>query len=242
MANLVLDITPVAPIQQMFNDPFLNPLRVAIAAENAGVDGIALIFSPQNEGISREEVEMVRKNTATFLNMMVPFHPEAIRHAQSIAPDMVTLVNLAGKTNDPLPLPITEMAEDVQSVVTDLKANGISVALFIEPEFDNLKVVGKLDADAVILDCRAFTEAPDSNARLLAEENLQTTARGAFKLGLGVHLMGNIEREHLRQLKSLPFVEDMIVGKAVLKRAFFSGLDTVIQQMRSMMWSDRENI
>jgi len=242
MANLVLDITPVAFIQQVLNDPFLTPLRVAIAAENAGVDGIALVFSPQNEIISREDVEMVRKNTATFLNMMVPFHPEAIRHAQTIAPDMVTLVNLAGKTTEPLPLPVTEMSEDVQSVVTDLKANGISAALFIEPEFDNLKVVGKLDADAVILDCRAFTNAPDSNARLLAEENLQTTARGAFKLGLGVHLMGNIEREHLRELKSLPFVEDMIVGKAVIKRAFVNGLDAVIHQLQSMMWSEKENI
>ncbi len=242
MANLVLDITPFAQFKEVMNDAFFSPIRLAIAAENAGIDGLAVLYSPQHPVITKDDVEGIKKTRTTALNMLVPFHPEAIRHAQSLAPDMVTLIALTGNSMKPQPLPVAEMQEDITGIISDLKANNISTALFIPPEFDTLKVAGKLEIDAVLLDCRSFTEAPDSNARLLAEENLQTTARGAYKLGLGVELMGGIEQEHLPSLSKIPFVEDIIVGKALIKRSFFNGLDRAIQQMRLMFAPEGETM
>ena len=235
MANLVLDVSPIARIQQVIHDPFFSPVRMALAAENAGIDGLALVYAFPNSVVSEQEVRELNHLKATFLNVFIPFHPDAIRQVLSIAPDMVTFVHISGDSSEVHPLPILEMQEEIHNVVADFKANSISTALFIPPEFETLKVVGKLDVDAVVLDCREFTDAPDSNARLLAEENLQTTAHGAFKLGLSVNLMGNIEREHLPDLKKIAFLDDIILGNAIFKRAFYNGLEAVIAQLRSLV-------
>ncbi len=242
MPNLVLNVTPMAQIQAMFEDAFFSPVRLALAAENAGVDGLVAIYTAQETGVSREDLEQLKQLRGTFLNVLVPFHPDAVRQVLAVAPDMVTLVQFSGKSHLPAALPVSDLREDLETLIADFNANGISTAVMIAPDFDTLKVVGKLQVDAVILDCHEYTNAPDSNARLMAEENLQSTARGAVKLGLAVNLMGGIDMVHLPALKRVPLVTDVILDVAILKHAMYSGLENAVQRFRQALQFDGETL
>ncbi len=242
MPNLVLNVTPFAHLKTVLNDAFFSPVRLALAAENYGVDGLVAVYTAQSNGISREELEQLNQLHGTFLNVLVPFHPDAVRQVLAMAPDMVTLVQFQGDPERPAALPVRDLREDLESLIADFNANNVSTAIMIKPDFDTLKIVGKLPVDAVLLDCQEFTAAPDSNARLIAEENIQTTARGAVKLGLAVHVMGNIEMPHLPTLKTIPLVADIIMDVGILKYAFYSGLEAAIQRFRKAIQYDGDTI
>ena len=113
-----------------------------------------------------------------------------------------------------------------------LHARGIRVSLFVDAEPDPIRWAASVGADRVELYtepfARAFERGPDARppvVRAFAE-----AARLAHSLGLGVNAGHDLDLDNLVLFRDLPFLDEVSIGHAIMSRALFVGLATVVRE------------
>ncbi|NOX38017.1 MAG: pyridoxine 5'-phosphate synthase [Calditrichaeota bacterium] len=233
MKRLTIALDDIARIQEIFGTDAVDPIRYGILCETYGADGLTVTLSHSSRGIQEKDIRLLKELRRSYLNLHIPFHTDLFKLALSIAPDMVTFVEISSSNPDQLlPLSTAILNETLAEVLPDFQANNISVAVLIAPDINVLKSLSKLEIDYVELDCSEYTRATDTNDQLVALDNLKTAAMGAAKLGLGINCFGNIGYSHLADLVQIPHLEDITMGKSLIHRAFLVGLEKAIQEAR----------
>lgn len=238
--RLTIAIDDVAKIRQTLHDNTINPVQFAVMAEVAGVQGVSLSFRAENGPFSEDDIKILRSIGQTQLNLRLPLAVESLRTALSLLPNMATFCHF---DEQGIPQPVRDSSElDILSgMITDLRANKISVCVYAAPEIGEIKRLSRLSIDYVELDCRELTGAADTNAELVALDKLHNAAMVAAKLGFGVNLFGDISQAHLPMLASIPKVEDICMGLALLKRSLWVGIDKAVQEaLQQVLFYQRE--
>jgi len=106
------------------------------------------------------------------------------------------------------------------------------VSVFVDPEPDSIRFAGSLGADRVELYtepfARAFERGPDLGRRAFAQ--YADAARLAHSLGLGVNAGHDLDLGNLLIFRDLPFLDEVSIGHAIMSRALFVGLSTVVRE------------
>ena len=110
--------------------------------------------------------------------------------------------------------------------IARLKAAGVRVSLFVDPEPAAIRWARDLGADRVELYtepfARAFERGPAAAAASF--ENYADAARLAHELGLGVNAGHDLDLRNLTLFKTLPHLDEVSIGHALISRAMFVGL------------------
>ncbi|RMF61935.1 MAG: hypothetical protein D6748_00580 [Calditrichaeota bacterium] len=233
MKRLTVSVDDIAFLRYVFNDHDFDPTQFAILCEVAGASGISATFPAKSSGVSERDIKLLKQLHKTFFNLHLPLNPESLKIALTLSPDMVTFVDL--QPGDPVklaPLPAYQIEESLSSSLPDFHANGISVAVYCEPEISILKTLSKLEIDYVEFDCTGYTRASDSNEELVGLDKLNSATMAAAKLGFGINCFGNIDYYHLSSLAAIPRLEDICMGEALLKRSFLVGVNQAIAEAK----------
>ena len=75
---------------------------------------------------------------------------------------------------------------------------------------------------------RAFTEGPASARESFAR--FEAAARLAHSLGLGVNAGHDLDLDNLVLFRNLPSLAEVSIGHAIVSRALFVGLSTVVRE------------
>jgi pyridoxine 5-phosphate synthase len=75
---------------------------------------------------------------------------------------------------------------------------------------------------------RAFERGPDSGAKSFAQ--YVECAQIAHAAGLGVNAGHDLDLDNLVLFRTLPFLDEVSIGHAIISRAVFAGLDTVVRE------------
>jgi pyridoxine 5-phosphate synthase len=130
----------------------------------------------------------------------------------------------------------------VAPVVASLKAAGVRVSLFIDPDPVQIAAAAQVGAQVVELHtgayCLAVRERRPQAPRLLAD--LQDGARQAASLGLEVHAGHGIDYETVGAIAAIPEVAELNIGHFLIGEAIFTGLEPAIRRMRSLMDAARD--
>ena len=123
-------------------------------------------------------------------------------------------------------------SEGLPGVVADLRSRGIRVSVFIDALPGSVRWAASIGADRVELYtepyARAFEAGPDESRpsfELFAE-----AARLARSLGLGVNAGHDLDLENLVLFRNLPHLDEVSIGHAIVARALFVGLSTVVRE------------
>src|SRR5690606_35635032 len=113
-----------------------------------------------------------------------------------------------------------------------LAAQGIRVALFIDPDPRQIEAAVQIGAPAVELHTGAYAEAtgPHAAAEL---ERLRSGARLASSLGLEVHAGHGLHYHNAQPVAAIPESVELNIGHAIVARAVFDGLRSAILELRS---------
>src|SRR5262249_4607880 len=80
---------------------------------------------------------------------------------------------------------------------------------------------------------RAFEHGPDLGLR--AFTRYAEAARYAHELGLGVNAGHDLDLANLIVFRDLPFLDEVSIGHAIVSRALFVGLHTVVREYLDVM-------
>jgi pyridoxine 5-phosphate synthase len=120
-------------------------------------------------------------------------------------------------------------ATQLAPVVAELKALGVRVSLFMDPEPSVMSLVAGLGADRVELYTETYARAFGSMQQAQVLEGFAATARAALAAGLGVNAGHDLNQRNLPDfLRAVPNVQEVSIGHALIADALWLGLGEAV--------------
>ncbi|GIW39713.1 MAG: pyridoxine 5'-phosphate synthase [Candidatus Binatia bacterium] len=232
MIRLGVNIDHVATVRQARRSTYPDILTAAALAERGGADGITVHLREDRRHIQDADVDALRRNVRTKLNLEMAPVPEMVEKACSVRPDDVCLVpERREELTTEGGLDVVGQRELLREVLRRLRATGIRVSLFVDPVPDQIRAARELEAEAVELHTGAYAEASGEQRRHELER-LRRAAAEARRLGLEVHAGHGLNLENVRPVAAIPEVVELNIGHSIVARALFVGLEEAVREMK----------
>jgi pyridoxine 5-phosphate synthase len=149
-----------------------------------------------------------------------------------VKPDQCTLVPVKpGEITSQAGWPPDTPSGELETIVRRLCEDGIRVSLFIDPDPAAVRWAASMGATRVELYTEPFARAYCRGGKA-AEESFElysTVASLAHALGLGVNAGHDLDLSNLTRFRSLPHLDEVSIGHALISRALFVGLDRSVR-------------
>ena len=175
---------------------------------------------------------LARKSSVEF-NIEGDPRPGFLDLVLAVKPDQCTLVPVKpGEITSEAGWPADTPADSLAGTVGALKAAGVRVSLFVDPEERAIRWAKTMGADRVELYtepfARAFERGPDAASASFTK--YAAAAALAHELGVGVNAGHDLDLKNLTLFKTLPHLDEVSIGHALISRAIFVGLSRVVKE------------
>lgn len=242
-ARLGVNVDHVATVRQARKVNYPDPIEAALAAELAGADQVTLHLREDRRHIQERDVELARKMCKTEVNLEVAATQEMVTLALKVRPDTVTLVP---ERRDELTteggLDVTTQRDGLERAIRMLQDGNIRVALFIEPDLDQLRAAHKVNAHAVQLHTGRYAEGRSFKDRSEELGRLRDVAKAATKLGLGVSAGHGLHYFNVIPVARIPEIQELNIGHAIVARALVIGMERAVKDMLDLMREARADL
>jgi len=237
--RLGVNIDHIATLRNARGGRHPDPVRAAQIAVAAGADGITAHLREDRRHIRDDDIARLKGEIAAPLNLEMAATREMVGIALKTRPHAVCIVpeRRAERTTEG-GLDAAGGRTALAPVVSDLKAAGIRVSLFIAAEPAQIEAAVVLGAPVIEIHTGVWCEAlVHENAAAAEAEWRRITdgARLAKQLGLEVHAGHGLDYATAEQISSLPEVVELNIGHFIVGEAAFFGLSEVIKRMRAAM-------
>ena len=238
MIRLSVNLNKVATLRNSRGGEVPRVLDAVTVCLRAGVQGITVHPREDQRHISPEDVRdiaaaLVPVRPAVEFNIEGDPRPDLLALVHEVRPEQCTLVPVApGEITSQAGWTEGEASGVLPSVIRELKAAGIRVSLFVEATTNSVKLAAKVGADRVELYTEPFARAFASGPSAARDsfERYAEAARAASASGLGVNAGHDLDLENLVVFRHLPHLDEVSIGHAIMARALFVGLDTVVRE------------
>ena len=235
MIRLGVNIDHVATIRNARGGTHPDPVDAALAAIAAGADGITAHLREDRRHIRDGDIERLRERVTVPLNFEMAATEEMVAlalrlrpHAACIVPERRAEVTTEGGLN------AAGQVEALRPMVAALRAAGIRVSLFIDPDPHQLDAAADLQADVVELHTGAYAEGRPGEL-----ERLRATAAATAGLGLECHAGHGLSYANVQPVAALPEVMELNIGHFLIGQAILDGLPAVVARMRELIMTAR---
>jgi pyridoxine 5-phosphate synthase len=232
---LGVNIDHVATLRQARRARMPDPVHAALAAEAAGADNITLHLREDRRHIQLEDVRALRSLGKTRMNLEMAVTDEMLEIARSVRPEDCCLVperRLEVTTEGGL-----DAAGQIQPLTEAVRivgAQGVRVALFIDPDEAQIEAAARIRAPVVELHTGAYSEARGGQ-RGVELERLHRAARHAAGLGIEVHAGHGLDYHNVQPVAAIAEIVELNIGHAIVSRAIFTGLAEAVRTMKALM-------
>jgi pyridoxine 5-phosphate synthase len=237
--RLGVNIDHVATIRNARGGSHPDPFRAAEIAVAAGADGITAHLREDRRHISEADVVQLAERLTVPLNLEIAATEEMLGIAVRCRPHAACLVpeRREERTTEG-GLDAVAGYQRLLPLVQRLKAAGIRVTLFVEPEAAQIDAASRLGADAVELHTGAFCAAAASG---VAGEHLRlrNAAARADAAGLECHAGHGISYDTVGPIAAIPQIVELNIGHFLIGEAIFCGLAHSVAEMRRLMHAVR---
>jgi len=233
--RLGVNIDHVATIRNARGGRHPDPVRAARLAENAGADGITAHLREDRRHISDDDIARLMRELTRPLNFEMAATAEMLRLAHEIRPHACCLVpeKREERTTEG-GLDARAGHDHLRPVAQALRAAGIRVSLFVEPDPAQLDAARRLDADIVELHTGAYCES-EGEVRARHLRRIVAAAAHAEEIGLECHAGHGLTYDTVGPVAAIATIVELNIGHFLVGEAIFSGLDSAIRRMRALM-------
>jgi pyridoxine 5-phosphate synthase len=231
MPRLHVNVDHVATVRQARRGARPDPVEWALLAERAGAQGITCHLRRDRRHILDADLLRLRAAVTTLLNLESSLEPEMVAIALASGAEEVCLVP---ESRDELTteggLDVARERRRLADVMPRLRAKGIAVSLFVDPERAQLDAAAALEADFVELHTGTYANAKErERGRELAR--LEEAALHAHTLGLRVNAGHGLDLDNVGPVAALPHVEELNIGHSIVGRSLFVGVEAAVREM-----------
>jgi len=236
MANLCLNIDPLCGFRERVHAGSSDVASLGVTAEIGGADSLVYTLKPDLLAVQEKEISLIREMVHIPLNLKVPPVDEALKTAVGFSCETVTLI--PGKQPGASPgggLDVLGLGSKMDRVIQDIRARGISVQLLVDPNIHQVKSAAKSGADGVELIFGGIESAKNARDRADQMENLASVVLAASKMNLRVSISRGVHYQNAAALSAMAGVSEIVTGRAVFIRALYTGLESAVRDMASLV-------
>lgn len=233
---LGVNIDHVATLRQARGTRYPEPIQAALAAEQAGADGITLHLREDRRHIQDRDVEMLADILQTRMNLEMAATEEMGAIAARIRPQDCCLVP---ERREEL---TTEGGLDVagnKAYLTDfctaLAEAGVRVSLFIDADPRQLEAAKEVGAPVVEIHTGHYADAVTPTAVAAEFEKIRRGVSLGMELGLDVNAGHGLDYHNVKAIAGISGVEELNIGHAIIARAVFTGLTEAVTEMKRII-------
>ncbi len=242
MTRLSVNVNKIALLRNSRNLGIPSVIRAAIIALDAGAHGITVHPRPDARHIRVSDVhelaELLRTRPAAEFNIEGnPFEPPLLELARAVRPQQCTLVpDAPGAFTSDRGWDLARDGGRLQPMVAELKAAGIRVSLFMDPEPAAMAAAAATGADRVELYTEPYAAAFGTPAGADTLARYVAAARSAQSAGLAVNAGHDLNRQNLGPfLRAVSEVAEVSIGHALVADALDMGLATAVREYLQVM-------
>ncbi len=234
--RLGVNIDHVATIRNARGGRHPDPVRAARLAAQAGADGITAHLREDRRHISDDDIARLMAEIDRPLNLEMAATDEMLAIAKRHKPHAACLVpeKREERTTEG-GLDVVGGKDNLRRYVQELGAAGIRVSLFIEADPKALDVAKDLGAPVVELHTGSYCDAHDPARQAQELARIVKAAQHAEAIGLECHAGHGLSFDTVAPVAAIPTVVELNIGHFLIGEAIFSGLDSAIRRMRSLM-------
>ncbi len=243
MARLSVNVNKVATLRNSRGGRVPSVLEAVDVCVGAGAPGITVHPRADRRHITPQDVREIARALRDRVpgveyNIEGDPRPELLDLVAEVRPDQCTLVPVVpGEVTSQAGWQPGPATERLPETIERLHARGIRVSLFVDATPDPIRWAASTGADRVELYtepfARAFEHGPDLGRRALVP--FAESARLAQSLGLGVNAGHDLDLANLVLFRELPFLDEVSIGHAIMSRALFMGLATVVREYLAVL-------
>lgn len=238
MARLCVNIDHVATVRNARGSEEPDPLAAAIVCELAGAVGITFHLREDRRHITDRDAMLFRGVVRGILNMEMACTPEMLRIALEARPDQVTYV--PEKREEVTTEGGLDVAHNLAALTEDtrkLRAAGIMVSMFIDPDHSQIEASREAGATHIELHtgkyCEVFDRRPDLARREL--HALEDAAAHAISLGMVVNAGHGLNYRNVEPVARIAGMNELNIGHSIVGRSLFVGMDRAVRDMIALI-------
>ncbi len=247
MVRLSVNVNKIATLRNSRGGREPRVLDAVQVSLEAGAAGITVHPRADRRHITPQDVADIARalephRPAIEYNIEGDPRPDLLDLVESVRPDQCTLVPvMAGEiTSQAGWSRAGASASRLPAAIGRLKARGIRVSLFVDAVPEAVNLAADLGADRVELYtepfARAFEQGPEAAQRSF--EMFVAAARLAHARKLAVNAGHDLDLANLIHFRTLPHLAEVSIGHAIVSRAVFVGLETVIREYVRVLGTD----
>jgi len=243
MVRLSVNVNKVATLRNSRGGREPRVVDAVDVCVAAGARGITVHPRADERHITRADVRAIARRLEPLrpgveFNMEGDPRPDFIALVHEVRPEQCTLVPVVpGEITSQAGWTRVPGADRLPAVIADMQTCGIRVSVFVDPTPDAIDLAQASGADRVELYtepyARAFERGSDEAERSFAV--YADAARRAHARGVGVNAGHDLDLDNLVLFRQLPHLDEVSIGHAIISRALFVGLDTVVREYLTLL-------
>jgi pyridoxine 5-phosphate synthase len=238
MIRLSVNVNKVATLRNSRGGDVPGVIEAVRVCVGAGAPGITVHPRADRRHITAEDVREIAAELQP-LRQRVEFNiegdprPELLSLVAEVRPHQCTLVPVRpGEITSQAGWSSEAPADEMRQIVGDLREAGVRVSLFVDPEIEAIEWAARMGADRVELYTEPFARAFENGGRALEESfrKYASAAGRANELAMGVNAGHDLDLENLILFRTLPHLDEVSIGHALVSRALFVGLEPVVRE------------
>jgi pyridoxine 5-phosphate synthase len=213
-----------------------DPVAAASVCERAGAKGIVAHLRSDRRHIQDRDIERLRENIMTKLNLEMGNTPEIVDVALRIVPDEVCLVpEKREEITTEGGLDVVANRKELEPTIKRLQTAGIRVSLFVDPTLEQIDAAGELGVEMVELHTGKLANAFSEKIEKQELQNLQAAAKCASELKMQVNAGHGINYTNIALVHNIPHLTELNIGHSIVSRAMSVGLEKAVKEMLAAM-------
>jgi pyridoxine 5-phosphate synthase len=215
-----------------------EPDIVAAAAmcERAGAQGVVAHLRADRRHMQDRDLQRLRENVMTKLNLEMGNTPEIVDVALRIVPDEVCLVpEKREEVTTEGGLDVLAQRNELEPTIKRLQSGGIRVSLFVDPTLEQVDAAAELGVEMVELHTGKLANAFAEKIEKQELQNLQAAAQCASELKLQVNAGHGINYKNIALVRQVRYLTELNIGHSIVSRAMFIGLEDAVREMLRAM-------
>ncbi|MBK1791279.1 pyridoxine 5'-phosphate synthase [Persicirhabdus sediminis] len=210
-----------------------SPLEGAIDSIAGGADSITVHVRGDRRHMQEQDVFAISEQLDIPLNLEMGNTAEMLDIALRLKPEFVCLVpETREEVTTEGGLDVDGLFDSLQPTVAQLRAAGIKVSMFIDPDIAQVEASARIEAEMVELHTGCFANAfGEQRAEEVAR--LKLAAERGHELGLQVNAGHGINYENIADLAEVPHLKEFNIGHTIVSRSVRVGMTQAVAEMRT---------
>jgi pyridoxine 5-phosphate synthase len=235
--KLLINIDHIATLRNARGEGVPDVVKAANVCEDAGADGIVFHLREDRRHMRDEDVDRLSKSIRGVIDFEMAATDEMLKKCAEVKPHLSTLVpEKREELTTEGGLQLTKLYDDFkQRVFPFLKDKGITISLFVDPEQKEIEKAIELGTDEIELHTGTYANAESSDKQKEELDRITIAAKMAHEAGIKINAGHGLNFENIELLlNTVPHLNDVSIGHALICDAIFNGLANSVKHMKAI--------